>query len=147
MCTSAEKNRRNADADATSDSGVRLATVEPTGAVAATTTTAVSKVGEHTAWDRRIRIASCASFLLGCVWVLLFPLMTLTTGESKPRGTFFDENAMLVHHTVTKLTPANVDWAKPARLREAYPQQVKAWCGNFHLHKRNLQRINTLFEV
>ncbi|CAB1099384.1 unnamed protein product [Ectocarpus sp. CCAP 1310/34] len=32
---------------------------------------------------------------------------------------------MLVHHTSTKLTVADVDWAKPARLAKAYPQQVK----------------------
>lgn len=86
---------------------------------------APGKADTNTAWDRRIRGASCASFFLGCVWVLLFPLVTLTTGESKPRGTFFDENAMLVHHTSTKLTVADVDWAKPARLAKAYPQQVK----------------------
>lgn len=94
----------------------------------ATTTAAAAasvKTDTNMAWDRRIRVASCVSFCLGCVWVLLFPLVTLTTGESKPRGTFFDENAMLVHHTSTKLTVADVDWAKPARLTEAYPQQVK----------------------
>lgn len=83
---------------------------------------------DNEAWDRRIGVASCVSFLLGCVWILLFPLVTLTTGESKPRGTFFDENAMLVHHTSTKLTAADVDWAKPARLIEAYPQQVNISC-------------------
>lgn len=87
--------------------------------------TATVGAEKDTAWDRRVRLASCTSFVLGFVWILLFPLVTLTTGESKPRGTFFDENAMLVHHTVTKLTAADVDWAKPARLREAYPQQVK----------------------
>lgn len=82
------------------------------------------KAGNNTAWDRRIWRVSYASFILGCVWILLFPLVTVTTGESKPRGTFFDENALLVHHTSTKLTASDVDWAKPARLREAYPQQV-----------------------
>lgn len=86
---------------------------------------APGKADTTTAWDRWIRGASCVSFFLGCVWMLLFPLVTLTTGESKPRGTFFDENAMLVHHTSTKLTVADVDWAKPARLTKAYPQQVK----------------------
>jgi len=94
-------------------------------AAVSTAAPAAHKDGDDKAWDRRMRIASCASFLLGCVWILLFPLVTLTTGESKPRGTFFDENAMLVHHTSTKLTAADVDWAKPARLIEAYPQQVK----------------------
>lgn len=84
-----------------------------------------TKAGDDTAWDHRIRRVSCASFFLGCIWILLFPLVTVTTGESKPRGTFFDENAMLVHHTSTKLTAADVDWVKPTRLIEAYPQQVK----------------------
>lgn len=83
------------------------------------------KAGDDTAWDHRVRRVSCTSFFLGCVWILLFPLVTVTTGESKPRGTFFDENALLVHHTTTKLTAADVDWAKPTRLLEAYPQQVK----------------------
>lgn len=118
MSSPDKKNRHDAGCGGT------LETVAPT----AGTTAAVGKAEEATVWDRRIRIASGVSFFLGCVWILLFPLVTLTTGESKPRGTFFDENAMLVHHTVTKLTAADVDWAKPARLLEAYPQQVKAWC-------------------
>lgn len=78
--------------------------------------------GEATVWDRRFRVVSCVSFFLGCAWVLLFPLVTVTTGEAKPRGTFFDENAMLVHHTTTKLTAADVDWARPGPLSKAYPQ-------------------------
>lgn len=118
MSSSDEKNRHDAGC------GGQLETVASTAATPAT----AGKAQEDTAWDRRIRIASGVSFCLGCVWILLFPLVTLTTGESKPRGTFFDENAMLVHHTVTKLTAADVDWAKPARLLEAYPQQVKACC-------------------
>lgn len=73
-------------------------------------------------WDHRIWRLSCAAFALGCVWILLFPLVTVTTGETKPRGTFFDENAMLVYHTTVELTAADVDWARPRQLSEAYPQ-------------------------
>lgn len=65
---------------------------------------------------------SCAAFILGCVWILLFPLVTVTTGEAKPRGTFFDENAMLVHHTTVKLTAGDVKWAQSGPLSKAYPQ-------------------------
>lgn len=73
-------------------------------------------------WDRRIARLSCAAFCLGCVWILLFPLVTVTTGEAKPRGTFYDENAMLVHHTTVKLAARDVAWAQPRQLAEAHPQ-------------------------
>ena len=87
-------------------------------------TTVVSqenKAKDIAVWDRRVQMLSVASFVLGCLWIFLFPLVTVTTGEAKPRGTFFDENAMLIHHTSTKLTAADVDWARPAPLSEAYP--------------------------
>lgn len=73
-------------------------------------------------WDSRVKVISVASFALGCLWIFMFPLVTVTTGEAKPRGTFFDENAMLIHHTSTKLTAADVDWARPGPLNEAYPR-------------------------
>lgn len=93
----------------------------------ATTVAAREKKARDTAWwDRRVQMLSVASFALGCVWIFLFPLVTVTTGEAKPRGTFFDENAMLIHHTSTKLTAADVDWARPAPLSEAYPR-VSSW--------------------
>lgn len=117
MSSSDKKNRPDATFD-------NLETV-PTPA-----TSTGNNADKDTAWDRRVRIVSGVSFFLGCVWIFLFPLVTLTTGESKPRGTFFDENAMLVHHTATRLTAADVDWAKPARLSEAYPQQVRPWRGS-----------------
>ncbi|CAM9881517.1 unnamed protein product, partial [Chrysoparadoxa australica] len=37
--------------------------------------------------------------LLGVCWILLMPAVTITTGEAKPRGTYFDENALLVYHS------------------------------------------------
>lgn len=68
---------------------------------------------------------SCVLFALGVAWIFLFPLVTITTGEAKPRGTFFDENAMLVHHTSIDLRPADIEWAQPGSLRKAYPPQVR----------------------
>lgn len=76
-----------------------------------------SKAGHPAAWR-----LSCLAFALGCAWILLFPLVTVTTGEAKPRGTFFDENAMLVHHTTVKLTAGDVEWAQPGPLSKAHPQ-------------------------
>jgi hypothetical protein len=35
--------------------------------------------------------------LLNIVWILLFPLLSITTGELKPRGLYVDENSILVH--------------------------------------------------
>lgn len=67
---------------------------------------------------------SLVSFALGIVWILLFPLVTVTTGEAKPRGTYFDENAMLVHHTYVDLQPDNVAWALPGTLRTTHPQVI-----------------------
>jgi hypothetical protein len=38
------------------------------------------------------------AYLLGVVWIFLFPLVCITSGELKARGTFSDENALLLHH-------------------------------------------------
>lgn len=70
------------------------------------------------------RILPCVTFVLGVTWIFLFPLVTITTGEAKPRGTFFDENAMLVHHTVLELQTAEFTWAQPESLRKTYPPEV-----------------------
>lgn len=70
-------------------------------------------------------IISCISFALGIVWIFLFPLVTVTTGEAKPRGTFFDENAMLVHHTFMEMQPEDVDWALPGQLKISHDQVMK----------------------
>jgi len=42
----------------------------------------------------RLRDCSCLAFLVGCIWVALFPLVSISTGELKPRGTFTAENAI-----------------------------------------------------
>ncbi|TMW58301.1 hypothetical protein Poli38472_011889 [Pythium oligandrum] len=36
------------------------------------------------------------TYVLGILWVLLHPAVTVSTGELKPRGTYFSENALLV---------------------------------------------------
>ena len=41
-------------------------------------------------------------FIVGCVWVLLFPAISVTTGELKPRGMYVDEHALLVHSQLFK---------------------------------------------
>ena len=89
-------------------------------------------IRKNSTWDYRIRRASCLAFATGCLWILLFPLVTITTGEAKPRGTFFDENAMLVHHTMVKLTPEDVAWAQPAELRQTYSKVTMASPPVFH---------------
>jgi hypothetical protein len=37
-------------------------------------------------------------FFLSIIWYLLFPLVSITTGELKPRGIYVDENALLVNN-------------------------------------------------
>ena len=34
-------------------------------------------------------------YSLGVCWLLLFPLVSVTTGEVKPRGLYVDEHALL----------------------------------------------------
>lgn len=121
MGSSVRKNGSNRDSPGCRTAGATATDATLTAAPAAES---AAKASKDTLWDRRIRIASCVSFLMGCAWILLFPLVTVTTGETKPRGTFFDENALLVHHTSTKLTATDVDWTEPSRLSKAYPQQV-----------------------
>jgi hypothetical protein len=40
-------------------------------------------------------LLSVLLFAAGLVWVLLYPVMNVTTGELKCRGTFYDENALI----------------------------------------------------
>ncbi|CAK9083316.1 Glycosylphosphatidylinositol anchor attachment 1 protein (GPI anchor attachment protein 1) (GAA1 protein homolog) (hGAA1) [Durusdinium trenchii] len=46
------------------------------------------------ALSRRSRTFSGLFLVLGVVWVTLFPLVCITTGELKCRGTYFSENAL-----------------------------------------------------
>lgn len=45
----------------------------------------------------RVPLLSFLLLLLSIVWILLFPLLSITTGELKPRGLYVDENSILVH--------------------------------------------------
>ena len=40
--------------------------------------------------------------LLGVAWILLFPAVTITTGERRTRGSFFDENALMVRNQAAR---------------------------------------------
>jgi hypothetical protein len=55
------------------------------------------------AWRRLLssgRPISWVLFALGILWVFLYPAVTISTAELKPRGTYFDENALLVRTSV-----------------------------------------------
>jgi hypothetical protein len=41
--------------------------------------------------------ASVIALLAACGWMCLFPLVSISTGEAKPRNTFISENAILQH--------------------------------------------------
>ena len=43
-------------------------------------------------------------FCAGILWIFLFPLVTISTQELKPRGVYFSENALLVYSTRAKST-------------------------------------------
>ena len=45
----------------------------------------------------RVPLLSLLLLLLSIVWILLFPMVSITTGELKPRGLYVDENSILVH--------------------------------------------------
>lgn len=99
-------------------------------------TAAVSDVAENEENEAQLKGYAAAGFVtalpyvlyaLGVAWVLLFPLVTITTGEAKPRGTFVDENAMLIHHNSMDLRPVDVEWAHPSSLRKTYPPQVRTF--------------------
>ena len=45
---------------------------------------------------RKLLMYSFAAYALSVLWVLLFPLVSITTSELKPRGLYVDENALVV---------------------------------------------------
>ena len=66
------------------------------------------------------RVAACvgiAAFAVGVAWFAAFPLITVSTGELKPRGTFISENALPRRHAPTVDA---VDAALPSRLAARY---------------------------
>ncbi len=50
-------------------------------------------------------------FLLGILWVFLFPLVCITTGELKCRGTYFSENALMAGQAKPKFSGATLQFA------------------------------------
>ena len=49
----------------------------------------------------RALVAAIMLYALSCVWLLLFPLFSVSTGELRPRKMYVDEHAMLVNSVVT----------------------------------------------
>eukprot|EP01038_Epipyxis_sp_PR26KG_P010410 gene10410-13985_t len=47
-------------------------------------------------------------YICSCVWFLILPLVSISSGEFKPRGLFVDENALLTHHKVKIGSNANL---------------------------------------
>ena len=53
---------------------------------------------------------ACGLFLLSVLWCALFPLISITTGELKPRGLYVDENALLARGGLPQSLPSyNID--------------------------------------
>lgn len=53
---------------------------------------------------------ACCLFFLSALWYTLFPLISITTGETKPRGFYVDENALLARNGPAQLLPLfNID--------------------------------------
>ena len=48
--------------------------------------------------------------LLGIAWLFLFPLVTITTGELKTRGTYFSENGLQPLSAALSFSDADLDW-------------------------------------
>jgi hypothetical protein len=44
----------------------------------------------------KVQRAAWLAYGLGIAWFLLLPAVTISTGELKPRGIYYDENALLV---------------------------------------------------
>jgi hypothetical protein len=54
-------------------------------------------------------ILAVAAYCLGVVWVGLFPLVTVSTGEAKVRGTFVSENALPRRRTPAAVGSQHLD--------------------------------------
>ncbi|KAF0701431.1 hypothetical protein As57867_008043, partial [Aphanomyces stellatus] len=57
-------------------------------------------------------VVSWIGIVLGIAWILMHPVVTVTTGEPKSRGTYFSENALLVDTTTAAIGDAQAAWAK-----------------------------------
>jgi hypothetical protein len=65
------------------------------------------------------------------IWCLLFPLVNITSGETKPRGLYVDENALLTSSGTPESLPSNNNENSLARM-------------NFHRIKDSITNINSL---
>ena len=80
-----------------------------------------------------IKRESAATFLYfsSIIWCLLFPLVNITSGETKPRGLYVDENALLTSSGTPESLPSNNNENSLARR-------------NFHRIKDSITNISSL---
>jgi hypothetical protein len=80
-----------------------------------------------------IKRESAATFLYfaSILWCLLFPLVNITSGETKPRGLYVDENALLTSSGTPESLPSNNNENSLARM-------------NFHRIKDLITNISSL---
>ncbi len=72
--------------------------------------------------------------LLGLFYPVLFPLVSLSTGEFKPRGLYVDENALLVAALASgKLLPS-VDSMQLVNITKDGKPDEETFCGRMHSH-------------
>ena len=72
-------------------------------------------------------------YALGLIWVLLFPAVTISTGELKMRGTYFSENALGPAHDIIDANVDDLRWA------QRFDAQYRAlpWLGRGGCHDSN----------
>lgn len=80
-----------------------------------------------------IKRESAATFLYfaSIIWCLLFPLVNITSGETKPRGLYVDENALLTSSGTPESLPSNNNENSLARM-------------NFHRIKDSITNTSSL---
>jgi hypothetical protein len=80
-----------------------------------------------------IKRESAATFLYfaSIIWCLLFPLVNITSGETKPRGLYVDENALLTTSGTPESLPSNNNENSLARM-------------NFHRIKDSMTNVSSL---
>ncbi|KAG1685026.1 hypothetical protein DVH05_009767 [Phytophthora capsici] len=52
------------------------------------------------------------TYILGIIWLLLHPAITVTTGELKCRGTYMSENALLIDLMEARASHQEANWAR-----------------------------------
>jgi len=61
-------------------------------------------------------------FILGLIWVLLFPAVSISSGELKPRGIYVDEHSLLVQSNIV---------GTPKMVHPHYIAQKSQMCESF----------------